>query len=42
MTYLDETCTALFAVLTEEQAAKVQEIINEAFKNHKLNDEQTP
>ncbi|RIB17337.1 hypothetical protein C2G38_2187622 [Gigaspora rosea] len=35
-------CTALFAALTEEQAAKAQEIINETFENHMLDDKQIP
>ncbi|KAF0483176.1 hypothetical protein F8M41_023326 [Gigaspora margarita] len=40
VTYLNETCTALFGVLTKEQAAKAQKIINEVFGNCKLNNKQ--
>ncbi|RIB05512.1 hypothetical protein C2G38_2219464 [Gigaspora rosea] len=42
VTYLDETCTALFEALTDEQAAKAQKVINEAFGNCKLDNEQIP
>ncbi|RIB11228.1 hypothetical protein C2G38_2042832 [Gigaspora rosea] len=42
MRRLEQECTALFATLTEEQAERVQEIIDEAFGNRNLDDKQIP
>ncbi|KAF0430805.1 hypothetical protein F8M41_005472 [Gigaspora margarita] len=40
VTYLEEEYIACFVILTKEQAAKTQKIINKAFRNCILIDEQ--
>ncbi|RIB11639.1 hypothetical protein C2G38_2202913 [Gigaspora rosea] len=39
---LEKKCTALFEILSEKQAVEVQEIINEAFGNSEIREEQMP
>ncbi|RIB23856.1 hypothetical protein C2G38_2170092 [Gigaspora rosea] len=39
---LEQKCTALFEILTEEQAVKVQEVINKTFGTSEIREEQVP